>query len=150
MIKLKALLFFYFYILLCLPPAVYASGKGKFMVQDARAELKNLLTAGAQIEYPEKIHEKDDSHFVLFTLASLYLELGRPGVAEPVLLEDLGNKQDLYEMYESYTLLMGIYIDLKRKIPEKEINKYVRLFQRMKKSPYREMKGRTGNDRDQN
>lgn len=150
MIKLKAILFFYFNILLCLPPAVYASGKGKFMGQDARAELKNLQTAGAKIEYLEKVRAKDKSHFVLFNLASLYLELGRPGDAEPVLLEDLGNKQDLYEMYESYTLLMGIYIDLKRKIPEKEINKYIRLFQRMKKSPYREMKGRAGNGRAQN
>ncbi len=135
---------------LCLPPAVYASGKGKFMGQDVRAELKNLQTAGAKIEYLEKVREKDNSHFVLFNLASIYLDLGRPDDAGPVLLEDLGNKQDLYDMYESYALLMGIYIDLKRKIPEKEINRYIRLFQKMKNISDREMKGRPGNDRAQN
>ncbi|KKK87180.1 hypothetical protein LCGC14_2755820, partial [marine sediment metagenome] len=119
---------------------------------------KELLDQGMTItawmelgmEILEKAREKDNSHFVLFNLASIYLDLGRPDDAGPVLLEDLGNKQDLYDMYESYALLMGIYIDLKRKIPEKEINRYIRLFQKMKNISDREMKGRPGNDRAQN
>jgi tetratricopeptide (TPR) repeat protein len=142
MIKPKVIIFFCFYILSFLPSAVYASGKGKSMGQDLRDELNSLQTAEAKIEYLEKVREKDNNHFVLFNLASIYLDLGRPDDAELVLLEDLGKRQSLYDMYESYSLLMGIYIDQKREIPEKEINKYIRLFQRMKKISGKEMKDR--------
>jgi len=103
-------------------------------IQQIKASLIKLNKIEEKIEYLEGLYVQDKSHFVLYTLSSLYIETEKPARAEILLKEDLDRVKDPFDAYESYSLLTGLYIDQKKEIPGDEIDRYLHLFQKMKKT----------------
>ena len=98
---------------------------------EIRQAIEDLSTAREKIDFLEGLPEKRNTHFVLYTLASLYLEIDAPDKAESLLREDLRICADPCDRYESYALLTGLYMDQHREIPDVEIGEMVHHFQAM-------------------
>jgi tetratricopeptide (TPR) repeat protein len=101
-------------------------------IAEIRRDLDGFGTNSERIAHLEGLAEKEKLHFVLYTLSSLSLQEGMGERAEAALREDLARNDDLFDQYESYSLLMGIVIDRKGEIPDREIDGYVRRFDEMK------------------
>jgi hypothetical protein len=108
-------------------------------IAEIRRDLGGLATNPEKIAYLEALAEKEKPHFVLYTLSSLHLEEGNGDEAEAALREDLGQNKDLFDQYESYSLLMGITIDKKREVPDREIDGYASRFDRMREEAHLEL-----------
>ena len=106
-------------------------------IQQIKTSLIKLDKIEEKIAYLEGLYAKDKNHFVLYTLSSLYIETETPVRAEILLKEDLNRVKDPFDAYESYSLLIGLYIDQKKEISRDEISRYLRLFQKMKKTTER-------------
>ena len=104
---------------------------------EIRQALDRLPTLKEKIDYLEAFPERRGSHFARYTLASLYLEEGNTGQAESVLRGDIGSGGESCDLYESYSLLAGLYLDQKREIPEGEIGEMVASFIAMRKNAER-------------
>jgi tetratricopeptide (TPR) repeat protein len=102
--------------------------------EDIKKRMEEIPTAGQKINYLERLHKIHRDHCILFYLARLYFDSGEPDRSEALLKEDLKNTSCLEHAYESYSLLIGLYIDQGRRIPEKEIERYYRFFFKLKKS----------------
>jgi tetratricopeptide (TPR) repeat protein len=123
--------------------AAFAS-KDKDRNMDVMSILTSDTSAGQKIEQLEGLHritilKPAEDHLVHYSLATLYLDLGDPDRAEILLNEDLKKGKNVFHAYESYSLLMGIYWDRKREIPENEIARYLKLFRAMKKHAPKEI-----------
>ncbi|MBA7668540.1 hypothetical protein ES703_76653 [subsurface metagenome] len=127
-------------IFLCLSSHPCSAGKEEMNIQEIRETLNNLKTSRGRIEYLEALDKKEKGHFVLYTLASLYLERGELEKTEALLKEDLKKHKNLFDAYESYSLLIGLYRDQKRIIPEMEIEQYTLFFQKMKRKSEKKSK----------
>jgi tetratricopeptide (TPR) repeat protein len=98
---------------------------------EIRQALERLPTTQEKIDFLEALPENRDTHFVLYTLATLYLEKDAPDEAESLIREDLRTCADPYDRYESHALLTGLYMDQHRQIPEKELEDMVGHFRAM-------------------
>jgi tetratricopeptide (TPR) repeat protein len=108
-------------------------------VSEIRRGLNDLEASREKIAYLETLAEREKSHFVLYTLSSLLLEEGKSDEAEAALREDLQLNKNLFDQYESFSLLMGIMIDKKRELRDKEIDGYASLFDRMREEAHLEL-----------
>jgi tetratricopeptide (TPR) repeat protein len=108
-------------------------------VSEIRRDLNGLETSAQKIAYLQTLSEQEKTHFVLFTLSSLLLEEGKSDEAETALREDLAREGGLFDQYESYSLLMGIVIDKKREVLDKEIDGYSSLFDKMREAAQLEL-----------
>lgn len=102
-------------------------------------KLNDSRTVEKKIACLEELRDKDKRHFILYTLASLYLEQGETKKSESVLKEDLNINKDPCDAYESYSLLVGMYIDQKREVSDRELNRFTHLFHKMKKNADKQM-----------
>ena len=98
--------------------------------EQVRAELQSLHTIDRQIACLEQ-HPEGDSHLVRHTLASLCIRRGENDRAAELLREDLRRTKDCFDAYESYTLLIGLHLDLGREMPEGELRRFERRFRRL-------------------
>lgn len=94
---------------------------------------QTLKTPQEMIRYLEALYIEDKAHILAYDLARLYLQVGALSRAEDVLREDLSRKLDPFDAYESYSLLVGLYIDRKMEIPHEMIRDFDVLFRKMKK-----------------
>ncbi len=115
------------------------SGDADERVSEIRRDLSGLAQNPRKIAYLETLSKQEKTHFVLYTLSSLLLEEGKSDEAETALREDLALSGDLFDQYESYSLLMGIMIDKKREVRDKEIDGYSSLFDKMREEARLEM-----------
>jgi len=99
-----------------------------------KKRVEEIPTAGQKITYLEQLYKTHRDHCILFYLARLYFDSGEPEKSEALLKEDLRNTSCLEHAYESYSLLIGLYIDQGRRIPEKEIERYSRHFLKLKRN----------------
>lgn len=99
-----------------------------------KKRVEEIPTAGQRIIYLEQLYSTHRDHCILFYLARLYFDNGEPEKSEALLKEDLENTSCLEHAYESYSLLTGLYIDQGRCIQEKEIERYSRLFLKLKRN----------------
>ena len=104
------------------------------MMREIELKLNDSRTIDEKIVYLKGLRDKDKRHFILYTLASLYLEQGETKKSESMLKEDLNINKDLCDAYESYSLLVGMYIDQKREVSDMEVNRFTHLFHKMKKN----------------
>jgi tetratricopeptide (TPR) repeat protein len=98
---------------------------------EIRQAIDGLSSTREKIDFLETLPEKRSTHFVLYTLASLYLEIDNPDKAESLLREDLRIGGDPCDRYESLALLMGLSMDQNRDIPDVEIGEMVSHFREM-------------------
>lgn len=110
----------------------HAQRSGEEM-QQILIRLNSLKTAEEKIAYLEEQSRKNRDHLILYNLASLYLMQGDDRRAEILLREDLAKNREPFDAYESYSLLIGIAVDQKRKIEESDIETYTQLFHQMRK-----------------
>jgi len=110
--------------------------------EQIRETLGNLTTVQEKIEYLEEL--LDENHFIYYTLASLYLQKGEIEKSEYLLKKDLRKNRDPAQAYESYCLLVGLAIDQKRALPDNDIRRYTRLFQKMKRVAQKKGKNISG------
>lgn len=103
-------------------------------MREIELKLNDSRTVEEKIACLEGLRDKDKRHFILYTLASLYMEQGETKKSESVLKEDLKINKDACDAYESYSLLVGMYIDQKREVSDREINRFTHLFHKMKKN----------------
>jgi hypothetical protein len=96
--------------------------------------VEEIPTSGQKISYLEQLYKTHRDHCILFYLARLYFDSGEPEKSEALLREDLRNISCPEHAYESYSLLTGLYMDQKRDIPEKEIERFSKLFFKLKKN----------------
>jgi tetratricopeptide (TPR) repeat protein len=98
---------------------------------EIRQAIEDLPTPRERIDFLEALPEKRNTHFVLYTLASLYIDVNNPDKAESLLREDLRISFDPCDRYESFALLTGLYMDQNREIPDGEIGEMLGHFREM-------------------
>jgi hypothetical protein len=106
--------------------------------EQVRAELQSIHTIDRQIACLEQ-HPERDSHLVRHILASLYIRREEADRAAELLREDLRRTKDCFDAYESYTLLIGLHLDLDREMPEWELRRFERRFRRLQGKAVKEI-----------
>ncbi len=112
-----------------------------------KKHIEKIPTSGQKIHYLEQLYETHRDHCILFYLARLYLDSGEPEKSEALLREDLKNCSCPEHGYESYSLLTGLYMDQNRDIPEKEIERFSKLFLKLKKNSEQDTNSQNGTSR---
>lgn len=74
---------------------------------------------------------KNPIHTESYNRALFYINRQTYNTAAAILREDLKRTEDLYDNYESYALILGMCIDRKIQLPEKELEGFLRRFNKM-------------------
>ncbi|MGQ9615557.1 MAG: tetratricopeptide repeat protein [Spirochaetota bacterium] len=109
------------------PFGSHSSGPDKPFIPTSFSTLQEKLL------YLETLYREDEDHYLAYELAHLYLQVGARSKAEEVLRDDLDRRLNPFDAYESYSLLVGLYIDRRSEIPEDMIRRFDDLFLKMKK-----------------
>lgn len=115
------------------------SGQSAMDAEEIRRKLKGLATNDEKIRCLEGIAREGRTHVVLYTLASFLLEEDEVAEAADLLREDLERGGDLFEQYESYSLLFGISMDRGRELIEKEVSGWTVSFDKMREEAHLEL-----------
>jgi len=88
---------------------------------------ETLPDVGKQMRF---LH-KSSVHTESYNRALFYINRHTYNTAAAILREDLKKTKDLYDNYESYSLILGMCIDRRIQVPKKELEGFLRRFNKM-------------------